>query len=57
MSDISQLRHGRKLFKKKLEKNFHKMKTRRDFIKISTIGAGATVLGMNALGSNKFKIF
>ncbi len=33
------------------------MKTRRDFIKISAIGAGATALGIKAFGSKGFGIF
>ncbi len=33
------------------------MKTRRDFIKISAVGAGATAIGLSAFGSKKFKIF
>jgi len=33
------------------------MKTRRDFIKISTIGAGAAAFGLSAFGANKFKWF
>ena len=33
------------------------MKTRRDFIKISAVGAGATALGVNAFGAKKFKWF
>lgn len=31
------------------------MKTRRDFLKISTVGVGATALGLNAFGAGKFK--
>ena len=33
------------------------MKTRRDFIKISAVGAGVTVAGLSAFGSKKFKLF
>ena len=33
------------------------MRTRRDFIKISAVGAGATVLGLNAFAAKKFKWF
>jgi thiosulfate reductase/polysulfide reductase chain A len=33
------------------------MKTRRDFIKISTAGAGATALGFSALGAKGFSFF
>ncbi len=33
------------------------MKTRRDFIKISTVGAGATAIGLSAFGSKRFKLF
>ena len=33
------------------------MKTRRDFIKISAVGAGATVVGLSAFGSKRSKLF
>ena len=33
------------------------MKTRREFIKISTIGAGAAAMGLNAFGAGMFKWF
>ena len=33
------------------------MKTRREFIKISTVGAGAAALGLNAFGAGMFKWF
>lgn len=33
------------------------MKTRRDFIKISTAGTGALALGLSAYGTNKFNLF
>ena len=33
------------------------MKTRRDFIKISTVGTGAAALGLKAFGSNGFGLF
>ena len=33
------------------------MKTRRDFIKISAVGAGVTAIGLSAFGLKKFKFF
>ena len=32
------------------------MKTRREFIKISTIGAGATAIGLNAFGAGDVQV-